>query len=73
MIFLYPEVSKTGSGSHQVPIRPLPRAVCLGVKWTEREANHSPPSNPRLRMNGAINLLPHSPSSPERGQMYDFH
>jgi len=61
VLFLYPEMSKTGSGSHPAPIRRLPRVVCLGVKWTEREANHSPPSNPRLRMNEVINLLPHSP------------
>jgi hypothetical protein len=34
------------------------------------EVNHSPPSMPRLRMRGAIPLLPHIPSWPGQRKIY---
>jgi hypothetical protein len=37
-------------------------ALSLGVKWPEREADHSQPLVPRLRMRGAIFPLPHTSS-----------
>jgi hypothetical protein len=53
---------QNGFGPTQLPIQWVPGAVSLGVKWPEREADHSPPSSAESqRMRGAIPPLPNTP------------
>jgi hypothetical protein len=42
-IFLFTTASRTALGPTQLPIQWVPRALSLGVKRPEREADHSPP------------------------------
>jgi hypothetical protein len=40
---------QNGSGAHQSPIQWVPGAISLGVNRSEREADHSPPSNAEVK------------------------
>jgi hypothetical protein len=42
-IFLFTTASRTAPGSTQPPIQWIQGALTPGVKWSEREADHSPP------------------------------
>jgi hypothetical protein len=48
-IFLFDTASRPGLGPTQPPIRWLPEALSLGVKWPGREADHSPPSSAEVK------------------------
>jgi hypothetical protein len=57
VIFLFTTMSRMTLGLTQPPIQWVPEALSLWVKWTECEADHSPPSSAK-RMHGAIPPLP---------------
>jgi hypothetical protein len=46
----------------QPPIQCIPAAFSLGVKWPGHEADHSPPSNAKVKNDGAIPPFPHMSS-----------
>jgi hypothetical protein len=48
-IFLFSTVSKTALGPTQPPIQWVPGALSLGVKRSEREADHSPPFSAEVK------------------------
>jgi hypothetical protein len=48
-IFLFDNVSRPALRPTQPPIQWVPGALSLGVKRSEREANHSPPSSAELK------------------------
>jgi hypothetical protein len=48
-IFLFTNPSRTALGSTQHPIQWVPRALSLGVKRPEREAENSPPSSVEVK------------------------
>jgi hypothetical protein len=45
---------QTGSGFYQLPIQWVPGQLSLGVKWTGREAEHSPPSGVEIKKCGTM-------------------
>jgi len=48
-------------GPTQPPIKWVPEALFLGVKWPEGEAGHSPPSSAEVKeWHGAIPPLPNT-------------
>jgi hypothetical protein len=47
--FLFATASRPDLGSTQAPIQCVPGAISLGVKRSEREADHSPPSNAEIK------------------------
>jgi hypothetical protein len=50
---------QTGSGAHQASYQVgSGREISQGVKWPEREVNHSPQSNAEVKNRGAIPPLP---------------
>jgi hypothetical protein len=65
-IFIFATASRPAVGPTQPPIRWVPAAVKLKVKWAGREADHSL-LIPTLRMHGAIPVLTHM--SPWRGDL----
>jgi hypothetical protein len=48
-IFLFTTASRPALGPTQPPIRWVPVALSLGVKWLGREADHSPPSSAEVK------------------------
>jgi hypothetical protein len=57
-IFLF-AASRMALGPTQLPIQWVPGALCLGVKWPGREADHSPPSSAEIKE--CVELYLHSP------------
>jgi len=55
-------VYRPALGPTQPPLHWVPGALYLGVMWTGHGADHSPPSSAKVRMHGAIPLLPNMPS-----------
>jgi hypothetical protein len=55
-------MSRTALGPTQPPIQWVPGALTLGVKWSWREADHSPPSSAEVK--GWMELYHHSPNTP---------
>jgi hypothetical protein len=55
---------QNGSGTPppQTPIQWVPEALSLGVKWMEREADHSPPSSAEIKE--WVELYLHSSNTP---------
>jgi hypothetical protein len=49
-------------GPTQPPIQWTPRAASPVVKWSGREADHSPPSSAETKIGGATPPLPHTPN-----------
>jgi hypothetical protein len=47
--FLFPSSSRAVLGPTQPPIQWVPGAISPGVKWPEREANHSPPTSAEVK------------------------
>jgi hypothetical protein len=58
-IFLFTAVSRTALGPTQPPIQSVPKAVSLGVKRPEHEADHSPPYSAEVKE--CVELYLHSP------------
>jgi len=56
---------QTGSGAHSATYPMGTEALCLGVKWPGREADHSPPSSARVKE--CMELYLHSPNTSWRG------
>jgi hypothetical protein len=50
---------KPALGPTQTPIHWVQGAVSQGVKRQRREADHSPPSNAKVKNGGAIPSVPH--------------
>jgi hypothetical protein len=48
-IFLFITASIKAQGPTQPPIQWIPGALSLGVKWQEREADHSSPSSAEVK------------------------
>jgi len=48
-IFLFTTASRTALGASQTPIQGVPRALSLGVKRPEHEADKSPPSTAEVK------------------------
>jgi hypothetical protein len=48
-IFLLTTVSRPALAPTQPPIQWVPGALSLGIKWSGREADHSPPSNAEVK------------------------
>jgi hypothetical protein len=61
-IFLFSTASRPSLGPTQPPIHWVPGVLFPEVKWSRREADHSPPSTAEDKNGGAILPLPH-PSS----------
>jgi hypothetical protein len=57
--FLFSTSSGLALGSTQPPIQGVTRALSLGVKLPEREADHSPPTSAEVKKN--VDLYIHSP------------
>jgi hypothetical protein len=47
--FLFDSASRTALGPTQPPIQWVPGALSMGVKWSGREADHSPPSSAEVK------------------------
>jgi hypothetical protein len=58
-IFLFTTMSRRVLGPIQPPILWVPGALSLGVKWPEREADHSPTSNAEVKQ--CVELYLHFP------------
>jgi hypothetical protein len=58
-IFLFSATSRLALGPTHLPIQWVPRAISLGVKWLEHEADHSPPSCTEVKNGGAVHPLSH--------------
>jgi hypothetical protein len=61
-IFLFTTASRTALGPTQPPTQWVPGALSLGVKRPGREADHSPPSNAKVKE--WVELYLHSPNTP---------
>jgi hypothetical protein len=61
-IFLFTTASRTALGPTQLPIKWVPGALSLGVKWPGREADHSPPYGAEVKE--CVELYLHSPNTP---------
>jgi hypothetical protein len=57
-IFFSSTVSRPALGPTQPPIQWVPGALSPGLKWQEREADRSLPSNAEVKNGGAISPLP---------------
>jgi hypothetical protein len=55
-------VSTQALGHTQPPIQWVPGAISLGIKRPGHEADHSPPFSAEVRNDGAIPILPNTPS-----------
>jgi hypothetical protein len=65
-VFLFTVASRPALGPTQPPIRWVPGALSLGVKWSGRESDHSPPSSAEVKE--CVELyLPSSDTSSWRG------
>jgi hypothetical protein len=60
-IFIFITASRTALGLTQPPIQWVPRALSLGVKWPEREADHSHLSSAEVKE--CVELYLHSPNT----------
>jgi hypothetical protein len=70
-ILLFTIMSKPALWPTQLPIQWVPGALSLGVKRSEREANHSPPSGGEVNNARAIPpLCLHGVVLKTRGQLY---
>jgi hypothetical protein len=49
MIFHFDTVYRLAVGPTQPPIQWVPAAFSLGIKWLEREADHSPQSSAEVK------------------------
>jgi hypothetical protein len=61
-IFLFITASRTALGPTQPPIQWVPEALCLEVKRSMREADHSPP--PSAEVKEFVELYLHFPNAP---------
>lgn len=59
-IFALPRSVQTCSGAQPAFYKISTGGDFPGVKWPEREADHSAPITPAVKNNGAIPLLPHA-------------
>jgi hypothetical protein len=57
-ILLFTTVSRTALGLTQPPMKWVPGALSMGVKWPEREADHSPPSSAEVRNEWSYTSIP---------------
>jgi hypothetical protein len=57
-IILFTTASRTAPGPTQPLIQWVPGALSLGVKWPEREADHSPPSSDEVKECAELYLHP---------------
>jgi hypothetical protein len=57
---LYSAASRLAVGLTQSLIQWVPGALCQGVKWSGRKADHLPPSSDEAKNNGAITPLLHT-------------
>jgi hypothetical protein len=57
-IFLFTIASRTALGPTQPPIKWVSRALSLGVKRLEREADHSPPSSAEVKHAWSYTSIP---------------
>jgi hypothetical protein len=48
-MFLFTAASRPALGPIQSPIQWLPGALSLGIKWQERETDHSPPPSAKVK------------------------
>jgi hypothetical protein len=48
-IFFFTTASRRALGPIQPPIQWVPGSLSLGLKWSSREADHSPPSNDEVK------------------------
>jgi hypothetical protein len=55
-------VSRMALGPTQPPIQWAPGSLSLGVKWLGHKADHSPPSNAKIKE--CMELYLHSPNMP---------
>jgi hypothetical protein len=60
--FLFSTASRPTLGLTQTPIQWVPGALSTGIKWQEREADHSPAPSADVKNGGAIPPLPHTTS-----------
>jgi hypothetical protein len=60
-IFLFDTMSRQALGPAQPPIKWVPGALSLGVKWLRREADHSPPSSAEVKE--CVELYLHTPNT----------
>jgi hypothetical protein len=60
-MFLFP-IAPRALGPTQFPIQWVPGALSSGIKRSGREDDHSSPSSVEVKDDGAIPLLPHTPS-----------
>jgi hypothetical protein len=58
--FLFSIVARLGLGFTQPPNQWALGALSPGVKWPGCEADHSPPSNAKMKNGGTIHPLHHS-------------
>jgi hypothetical protein len=61
-IFLFTIASRSALGPTQPPIQWIPKALSLGIKRPEREADRSPPSSAEVKE--WVELYIHSPNTP---------
>jgi hypothetical protein len=59
-IFLSSTSSRTVLGPTQPPIQGVPGAPSPGVKWPEREADHSPPTSAEVKNPWIYTSTPHT-------------
>jgi hypothetical protein len=57
-IFLFTTVPIPALGPTQPPIQWVPWALSLGLKWPEREADHSPPSSAEVNNEWSYSSTP---------------
>jgi hypothetical protein len=61
-VFIFSTASRPVLGPTQPPILWAQAALSPGVKWPDREADHSPPSNAEVKNGKAMPSLPNSSS-----------
>jgi hypothetical protein len=55
-------MSRLAMGLTQAPVKWVPEALSPGVKWLGYEGDHLPPPSAKVKMSGAVPLLPYIPS-----------